>query len=316
MAANVTGYKVDSDAGPWTRGSMLAFAIDFPNIGPDIFSISLGSFTFALRWYAMAYIVGILIGWWLMVKVAETPRFWPGESPINREQIDEFMTWVILGIILGGRLGYVIFYEPAKYLASPIDIIKVWQGGMAFHGGLLGVVIAAIIFARRHRIAMMSLADLLAIGTPIGLMLGRTANFINAELWGAPTDAWFGVIFPGQSAQDCGQPLGELCARHPSQLYEAGMEGLILGMVLLLLVTRGHSLARPGLTAGVFFAGYGFARYLVEFVRQADAQFITPENPFGYVVQLGSFGMSMGQVLSLPMLAFGLFLILQARRRT
>ena len=294
---------------------MVTFALSFPMIGPDIVSFEFGGFTLALRYYAMAYIVGILIGWWLMIRAVKAPALWPQGAPMTKEQIDDFMTWAIIGVIVGGRLGYVLFYEPARFIADPQEIVKVWQGGMAFHGGLLGVVVAIVLYARRHAIPLLSLADLAAIATPAGLLLGRVANFINAELWGAPTDLPWGVIFPGRAAQDCGQPLGELCARHPSQLYEAGLEGLVVGLVLLWFVLGRRALGRPGLIAGIFWTGYAMSRFAVEFVRQADAQFITPDNPMGYVIQLGPLGLSMGQLLSLPMLAFGLWLIVQARAR-
>lgn len=293
---------------------MFASALDFPNIGPDIFSISVGSFTFALRYYAMAYILGILIGWWIMVRAVQAERLWVGAPPATKEQIDEFITWLIIGVIVGGRLGYVLFYEPARFLAAPLDIVKVWQGGMAFHGGLAGVAIAVIVFARRHAIPLMSLADLCAIGTPVGLFLGRTANFINGELWGRPTDLPWGVIFPGRAAQDCGQAVGEFCARHPSQLYEAGLEGVVLGLVLLWLVMRRDILKAPGLAAGIFWCGYAISRFIVEFVRVADEQFVGPDNPLGHVIRLGDAGLSMGQLLSLPMLALGLFFVWLSRR--
>lgn len=294
---------------------MITFAIDFPNIGPEIFSIPIGSFELALRWYALAYIIGILVGWGLMNRTVARGDLWRDGPPISREQIDDFVTWAIIGVILGGRLGYVFFYEPARFLAAPGDIVKVWQGGMAFHGGLAGVVVAAILFARRNKVAVFSLADLLALATPTGLFLGRTANFINGELWGAATDKPWGVNFPGPAAQNCGQALGEVCARHPSQLYEALLEGLILGLVLLWLAYRRGALKRPGFLAGVFFIGYSLSRFLVEFVRQADDQFITLTNPNGYVVQFGAAGLSMGQVLSIPMLVFGIYLMWQSRAR-
>ena len=294
---------------------MIAYAIEFPNIGPDIFSISLGSFEFALRWYALAYIVGILIGWWLMIRTTARADLWRSGPPMTRTQIDDFVTWAIIGVIVGGRLGYVLFYDLGRYLETPADIIKVWQGGMAFHGGLAGVVIAAIFFARRNKVGVFSLADLLALATPTGLFLGRSANFVNGELWGAPTTKPWGVIFPGRAAQDCGQAVGEICARHPSQLYEAVLEGLILGMVLLWLAYRRGALKKPGFLAGVFFVGYSISRFIIEFVRQSDGQFITAENPMGYALQLGSAGLSMGQLLSLPMLAFGLYLIWQSKKR-
>ncbi|MEL7026329.1 MAG: prolipoprotein diacylglyceryl transferase [Pseudomonadota bacterium] len=293
---------------------MLA-AIPFPNLSPELFSISVGGFEFALRWYALAYIAGIIIGWRMAILAVKTDRLWPGGvSPISTDDIEELMTLIIFGIILGGRLGYVLFYQPAYYLQNPLEILYVWQGGMAFHGGVLGVVLAGIWFVWRKGIPAASLADVVAYGTPPGLLLGRVSNFINAELWGAPTNVSWGVIFPGTAAQDCPGIVG-LCARHPSQLYEALLEGLVLGLVLIWLVWRRGGFKRPGFIAGIFFLGYGLARFAVEFVRQADAQFISPDNPAGYVIRLGELGMSMGQILSLPMIFVGLvFLFWSARR--
>jgi phosphatidylglycerol---prolipoprotein diacylglyceryl transferase len=295
---------------------MIAAAIPFPDISPDLFSISLGGFDLALRWYALAYIAGLVLGWRMVVALMRRPVLWPGHAaPMTPTMVEDLLTHVILGVILGGRLGFVLFYQPGYYLANPLEILAVWQGGMSFHGGLAGVVVAAALFARRHGIAPLSLADALAFATPAGLLFGRIANFINAELWGRPTDAPWGVIFPGPAAQDCGPFWPTPCARHPSQLYEAGLEGLLLGLILLLLVSRG-ALRRPGLVAGVFFAGYGAARTFVEVFRQADAQYITPDNPAGHVLRFtAESGLTMGQVLSLPMLAVGVALMAVALRR-
>ena len=232
---------------------------------------------------------------------------------MDARAVEDLLTWVILGVILGGRLGFVIFYQPAYYLANPIEILQVWQGGMSFHGGLLGVVTACLLFSWRRGIRWLSVADVLCMATPAGLLLGRIANFINAELWGRPTDLPWGVVFPRAAAQDCPGVEGP-CARHPSQLYEAGLEGLVLGAVLLWLVWARGALKFPGLATGVFFAGYGLSRFMVEFVRQADPQFITPGNPMGYVLHAGGMGLSMGQLLSLPMVVLGLVFILWARR--
>jgi len=286
--------------------------IPFPEISPDVFSITIAGREFALRWYALAYLAGLLIGWRIIVALMRRPRLWGGVAPMRPEQVEELLTWVVAGVILGGRLGFVLFYEPGYYLSHPAEIIKVWQGGMSFHGGFLGVVLAAWAWARRNGIAALRLADALAVAAPVGLLLGRLANFINAELWGRPTDAPWGVIFPGEAAQHCPGIIGA-CARHPSQLYEAGLEGLLLGLVLLVLVRRG-GLARPGLALGVFLAGYGLARFVVEFFRQADARFITPDNPLGHVLGGPVWGITMGQLLSLPMVAVGAGFILWALR--
>lgn len=287
--------------------------IPFPQISPEIFTINLFGIELALRWYALAYLVGLLIGWRIMVVLMRRPALWGNAAPMRPEQVEELLTWVILGVVLGGRLGFVLFYEPGYYLANPSQIPVLWKGGMSFHGGFLGVVLAAAWFAHRNAIPALRLADALAVATPIGLGLGRVANFINAELWGRPTDAPLGVIFPGDAAQDCPGVEG-LCARHPSQLYEAGLEGVVLALILFALVRMG-GLRRPGLAFGVFLAGYGLSRFVVEFFRQADAQFITPDNPLGHVLGGPVWGLSMGQVLSLPMLLIGLAFVIRARMR-
>lgn len=287
--------------------------IPFPPLRPEIFTLHLGDWSFSLRWYALAYIAGLLIGWGLVRVAIATPRLWPdGRAPLNREQLERLVSWVIAGVILGGRLGFILFYQPGYYLQNPAEILKVWEGGMSFHGGFLGVIAAAVWFCRREGIAMRPMADLMALATPPGLMLGRIANFINAELWGRPTDLPWGVAFPGEAAQNCPGVL-TVCARHPSQLYEAGMEGLILGLVLILVVWRAGWLRFPGRTAGLFFAGYGIARFTVEFFRQPDAQFVSPGNPLGLALHLNGYGLTMGQILSLPMIAAGLWFIARAR---
>ncbi|NCO20714.1 MAG: prolipoprotein diacylglyceryl transferase [Rhodobacterales bacterium] len=293
----------------------MVFSIPFPDISPELFSIDLGGFSFALRWYALAYIVGILAGWRLAVIAVQQHRLWPGDvSPMKPTDVEDLITNVILGILIGGRLGFVLFYQPGYYLANPLEIPMIWQGGMSFHGGMLGVALGGLLFAWRRGVPILSLGDVMALGTPIGLLLGRIANFINAELWGRPTDLPWGVIFPGQRAQECPGVDG-LCARHPSQLYEAGLEGLVLLAVLAWLVFGRRWLKTPGAVTGVFLAGYGLARMVVELFRQADPQFITATNPLGHVWQLGEFGLSMGQLLSLPMVLLGITLIVWARRQ-
>ncbi len=302
----------DNRLTPQEAAPVIPFVIPFPPISPVIFQIDIGGLNLALRWYALAYIAGLLLAWALVRAAIRRPGLWAAQPPMTVDQLERLMTWVILGVILGGRLGYVLFYQPGYYLTHPGLILRVWEGGMSFHGGFLGVVIAGLLFARRERIPAASLGDLFGMSAPIGLLLGRLANFVNAELWGRPTDLPWGVIFPGEAAQSCGQLAG-LCARHPSQLYEAALEGLILGAVVIRGVWRRGWLKRPGLTMGVFIAGYGLARFAVEFVRQPDAQFVTQGNPLGLAWQVGGWGLTQGQALSLPMIAIGLWFVLRAR---
>ncbi len=287
--------------------------IPFPDIAPEIFTINLGGFSFSLRWYALAYLAGLILGWRLIVAMMRRPALWGGTPPTSPDRVDDLLTWVILGVILGGRLGFVLFYEPAYYLSNPGQILQVWQGGMSFHGGFAGVIVATWAWSRSHGVPVLRLADAMAVVAPIGIFFGRVANFINAELWGRPTDMPWGVVFPGEAAQSCPGIVGP-CARHPSQLYEAGLEGLVLGLILLVLVRAG-GLRRPGLAFGIFLAGYGLARMFVELFRVADAQFITPDNPLGHVLGGPVIGLTMGQTLSLPMVVIGLALVAYARRR-
>ena len=289
--------------------------LSFPDLSPELFSFTLFGMEFALRWYALAYIVGIVIAWRLAVLAVRRENLWPaGAPPMRPDQIEDLLTWIILGVILGGRLGFVLFYQPAYYLANPGQILQVWNGGMAFHGGLLGVVVASWLFAIRHNIPKLQLADLVAYTVPPGLLLGRLSNFVNAELWGRPTDLPWAVVFPGNAAQDCPGVL-TLCARHPSQLYEAALEGLLLGALLLWLAWRRGAFKRSGTLVGVFLAGYGAARFFVEFFRQPDAQFVSPGNPLGLALHVDGFGLTMGQLLSLPMILLGLWFVLRARSK-
>ena len=264
---------------------MIQTMLTFPAIDPEIFSVSLLGIELALRWYALAYIVGILIGWFIVVRAVSTPALWAdNRPPLTREQVEDLVFWIILGIILGGRLGFVLFYQPGYFFSDPTRILQVWQGGMAFHGGFLGVVIAVTLFARRHKAPLLSVADLLAVATPMGILLGRLANFINGELWGRVTDAPWGVIFPGAGA----------LPRHPSQLYEAALEGALLLLVLNVLAWRFKALAKPGLLTGLFLIGYGASRFVIEYVREPDAH-------IGFIFDI----VTMGQILSLPMMLAG-----------
>ena len=285
----------------------------FPSISPEIFTIDLGPITFALRWYALAYIIGLIAGWKLIARMVTTPRLWPGDAPASPDQIERLLTWVIVGVILGGRFGYVLFYDLPSFAADPARILRVWEGGMSFHGGFLGVVVAGMLFCRKENIPMLPMADLMAAVVPIGLFLGRLANFINAELWGRPTTMPWGVAFPGDAAQACATA-ALTCIRHPSQLYEAALEGLLLMAVFTWLIWRKGWLKWPGAIAGLFFAGYGAARFAVEFLRQPDAQFVSADNPLGLYVHMNGWGLTAGQLLSLPMIVAGLWFIAKARK--
>ena len=291
---------------------MLTGYIPFPEIGVEVFAIEIGGFRLALRWYALAYIAGLIIGWRLCVGLIRRPALWSNEAPpMTTKQVEDLLTWVILGVILGGRIGYVLFYQPSYFMNNPVEVFKIWTGGMSFHGGFLGVVLAATVFSYRNGVPALSIADLLAVAVPPGLFFGRLANFTNNELWGRPSEVPWAIVFPGEAAQACEGIVG-LCARHPSQLYEAVLEGLLLGAVLLFLVRKRDWLRVPGCITGLFLSGYGSARFIVELFRQPDAQFTTAENPLGYVLQWSSFEMTMGQLLSLPMILFGLGLLIYA----
>ncbi|PFG64569.1 phosphatidylglycerol:prolipoprotein diacylglycerol transferase [Thioclava sp. ES.031] len=296
---------------------MLPLAIPFPDFDPV--AITIPGLGLPIRWYALAYIAGLIAGWQIIVALMKRDTLWPqNRSPMEHGKVEDLLTAVIIGVVLGGRLGFILFYEPAWYLAHPLDIVKVWQGGMSFHGGFLGTLLAGWWFARRHDVPKLKLADAMALVAPIGLFLGRIANFIKPELWGRPTDVPWGVIFPGELAQTCLGIAGQVdgtCARHPSQLYEAGLEGLLLGLILWSMVWFGRSLKRPGLSLGVFLMGYGAARAFVELFRQGDPQFVTLGNPYGHVIRFtDGWGLTMGQVLSLPMIAVGLYFVIRALR--
>ena len=287
--------------------------IPFPNLSPEIVSFSIGGFEVALRWYAVSYIAGFVCAVYLMKNLVNRKQLWRFRTPpLEINQIDTLITYLIVGVILGGRIGYALFYNFEYFSSHPVDVLKIWQGGMSFHGGFLGVIVTVICFYKFHGIPLKSGADLIAFSTPPGLFFGRVANFINGELWGRPTNSGFGVIFPGERAQDCPLVSG-VCARHPSQLYEAGLEGLLLFVVLVFVIRLG-ALKYPGLVVGTFLIGYSMSRYFVEFFREADAQFVSTGNPFGYVYQIGDLGIKMGQLLSLPMLLLGIIFIFSSYR--
>lgn len=298
--------------------------LPFPNISPEIFSISVFGFSFALRWYALGYIVGILIGWWIAARAIARPALWRDDTPpLTKDQIEDLLTWVVIGVILGGRLGYVLFYGDGQFRADPLSIIRIWDGGMSFHGGFIGVCVTVILCARRYGAALGDVANILALTATPAIFLVRIANFINAELFGRPTDLPWGVKFPSM----CVDPAFQACptagewfyygtelARHPSQLYEAGLEGLLLGAVIITLAFARGWLKRSWSLVAVFLMGYGLSRFLVEFVRQPDAQFASPENPIGWAYDFGGWGLTQGQALSIPMILAGLALIFITRK--
>ncbi|MFU0507088.1 prolipoprotein diacylglyceryl transferase [Pseudaminobacter sp. NGMCC 1.201702] len=265
-------------------------ALPFPNIDPVIVQIG----PLAIHWYGAAYIVGILFAWWYAGRLVRNEKLWAsGVTPMKREDLDDFLVWAAVGVVLGGRVGYILFYDLARYIQNPLDIFAVWQGGMSFHGGLVGTTLAMILFARSRGIRVWTMFDVVAAGVPVGLGLVRLTNFINSEIWGRPSDAPWAVVFPN------GGPL----ARHPSQLYEAALEGLVLFIVLRILTHGLLKLKRPGFIAGAFVAGYGASRIFVEFFREPDAQ-------LGYL-----FGgwLTMGMVLSVPMVVLGVWAMATAK---
>ena len=252
----------------------------------NTFAVQFGGF--GIRWYAVAYLVGLLAGWYLLRREADHEQ-----SPLHPQTVDILINYVLFGVIIGGRLGYILFYNSAYYLAHPLAMLRIWEGGMAFHGALLGVAIAVLIMAKRHHVPFFLLTDRIALVVPIGLFFGRLSNFINGELYGRGTALPWAMVFPISD----GQP------RHPSQLYEAGLEGLLLFVLLGFLIWRQGILARPGLAIGVFLVSYGASRALIEQVREPDAH-------LGYIFS----GITMGQILSLPMIAAGIVFVVLARR--
>lgn len=295
--------------------------LPFPNIDPVLFSFTVFGFTLAIHWYALAYICGFILAWRWLVFLCARPHLWyQNRAPLTKKDIEDLLTWCIIGTIIGGRLGYVLFYNLGDYLSNPAAALRVWEGGMSFHGGLLGVSAAVILLSRRRGWEVLSVFNAVCISAPFGLFLGRCANFINAELWGRPTLAPWGVVFPGRAAQDCGQAWGQICARHPSQLYEAFLEGILLFAVLTFLIFYRGLLKIPGMGMAVFGFGYGLCRVFVEAFRQGDSQFVTANNPWGQVIRFGSaadaLGLTMGQVLSLPLILGGLALMWVLKQRS
>tara|TARA_B100000676_G_C18058843_1_gene836345 strand:+ start:411 stop:1298 length:888 start_codon:yes stop_codon:yes gene_type:complete len=290
--------------------------IPFPEgIRPDIFTISLGSFTITLYWYAVAYILGIVACWRLAAYALKTNELWQKNTPpLNPIKLEDLMSYCVLGIIIGGRLGFVIFYNPEYYLKNLLEVFYVWQGGMSFHGGLIGVATASCLFFRKNSVPLRSGADLLALGTPIGLGLGRVANFVNDELWGRVTDVPWGVIVSSPHSRSVCEEIIGPCIRHPSQIYEALLEGLILFTLMMYFAFRKNGFKKPGFLAGIFLTGYGLSRCFVELFRQPDQQFQSVKNPMGFFIQLGETGITMGQALSLPMIVIGIILFVTSKR--
>jgi len=258
--------------------------MEFPNIDPV--ALSLGPFE--IRWYALAYLAGFLLGWKYCLQFVNGQDVRP-----HKDDIDDFLTWAIVGVILGGRFGYVLFYNFDYYAANPLDALKVWQGGMAFHGGVLGVMVAMVAFAKRREISLLRLADVVCAAAPIGIFFGRISNFINGELYGRVTDSAFGMVFPR----------GGALPRHPSQLYEAVLEGLVLFVILFALIRNEAVRNKGGVVAGAFLLGYGMFRAFVEFYREPDTQ-------IGLYFDV----LSQGQLLCVPMIVAGAGIILWRMR--
>ena len=278
--------------------------LNFPPISPEVFSVSVFGVDLSLRWYSLAYLVGFILAYAIAKHFVRRDYVWRNNTaPMDPEQIGDFISTLVLGVIIGGRLGYVFFYNIEYFISNPFAIFRLWEGGMSFHGGFSGVVIALILFCKRNGVPILQAADLIAAASPPGLFFGRIANFINAELWGKPTSVAWGVVFPGEAAQTCQGVTGP-CARHPSQLYEAGLEGILLLIVILICIRMG-AFKKLGFVSGLFITGYGLSRYFVEFYRVPDAQFFTNDNPYGYAYEFVGLGVTMGQALSVPMILVG-----------
>ena len=269
---------------------MPLFVLPFPMIDP--IAVSVGPL--AIRWYALAYVAGLLLGWWLAKRIAANDALWGAVRRPAPLDVDDLILWVAFGVILGGRVGYVLFYNPGYYAENPLEALQVWHGGMSFHGGLVGAALGAFAFGRSRGLPALPIFDLATAVAPIGLFFGRVANFINGELYGRAADVPWAMVFPHGGPEP----------RHPSQLYQAALEGVAL-FVLVQILARSGALKRPGLVGGAFLAGYAVARIIGELFREPDAQ-------IGFL----AFGGTMGQLLSLPMLALGIALIVRARRTT
>lgn len=295
--------------------------MNFPEIDPVFFHLG----PLPIRWYALAYLAGISLGWVYLARLLNDHKLWnargsirnPDRPPLDKQALDDFVSWIILGVILGGRLGFVMFYRPELMwqdlndwprLLGSVPVwppLAVWTGGMSFHGGLIGVAIVTVLFSRKRGTDPLRIGDLLACAAPIGLFFGRLANFINGELYGRPTDSWIGMRFPDYYSEAQGAWIygADAVARHPSQLYEAALEGLLLFIVLRIAITRFRILRFRGAATGLFLAGYGASRFFVEFFREPDS----------YAATLGF--LTRGMLLSLPMVLLGLFLFYRVHPR-
>ena len=272
---------------------MSLLTITYPAIDPIAFSIG----PVAVKWYGLAYMTGLLFGWYYIKKLLRTPRLWAtGKPPMAIDKVDDLLLWLVFGVIIGGRLGYVFFYQPAYFAAHPLQIFATWHGGMSFHGALVGCGLAIWLFSKRAAVNVWSVMDLCAASVPIGLVFGRLANFINGELWGRTTDVAWGMVFPDREA-------GPL-PRHPSQLYEMFFEGIMLFILLRIMTHKKLALQSPGLVIGMFLVGYGFARSFCEFFREPDV---------GHILTIGPF--TAGIIYSIPMILLGLYFIRSSRHR-
>jgi phosphatidylglycerol:prolipoprotein diacylglycerol transferase len=279
--ASMTVLAAVGDAAGYYHHNLSPIAWDFHLFGRSI----------ALRWYSLAYLAGIVLGWWYLLKLIRQPG-----APMARRHADDLVFYATLGIILGGRLGYVLFYKPAEYWQDPAAILRLWDGGMSFHGGVIGVTLGIVYLAWRNKLDWLRVHDYVACCTPFGLFLGRLANFVNGELWGGPSALPWATVFPGAGPMP----------RHPSQLYEALLEGLLLGLVLWTMFWKTRARYQPGKLVGAFILLYGISRFLVEFVRESDAHLV------GFSQATG---LHMGQWLSLPMILGGLYLVATAAKR-
>ena len=268
---------------------MPVFAIPFPAIDPVLIEVG----PLAIRWYALAYVAGLLLGWYLARRLVANDRLWGTTPRPDPADFDDFLIYAALGIVLGGRLGYVIFYSPGYFLQNPLEVLQLWSGGMSFHGGLAGVTIAMILFARKKSYSAWTLFDVIGAVAPLGFFFGRIANFINAELYGRPSDVPWAMVFPGAGPEP----------RHPSQLYEAFFEGLVLYVLVRLATHTFGKLSQPGYVTGVFIVGYGIFRIFCEFFREPDAH-------IGFL----AFGLTMGMILSVPMIIIGIYAIVRVER--